>query len=140
METHVRQKKKQVVVQLTEGEIVDVVANIVSKVLANTDLLMGKQMRKKKPIEWKKNEGWWNESSALKHKIWIRYYRLSEIVVVHAHLVKQVLDVTIKCVVFLKNYLEEFQVVHVFSHQATFYTEHVCNIISNFLKHIGFAI
>lgn len=51
METHVRQKKKQVVVQLTEGEIVDVVANIVSKVLANTDLLMGKQMRKKKPIE-----------------------------------------------------------------------------------------
>lgn len=51
METHVRQKKKQVVIQLTEGEMVNAVAKIVSKVLANTGLLMGEPKRKKKPIE-----------------------------------------------------------------------------------------
>lgn len=51
METHVRQKKKQVVIQLTEGDMVNAVAKIVSKVLANTDLLMGEPTRKKKPIE-----------------------------------------------------------------------------------------
>ena len=51
METHVRQKKKQVVIQLTEGEMVNAVAKIVSKVLANTDLLMGKPKRKRETIE-----------------------------------------------------------------------------------------
>lgn len=50
METRVRQKKKKVI-QLTEGEMVNTVAKIVSKVLANTGLLMGEPKRKRKPIE-----------------------------------------------------------------------------------------
>lgn len=45
-----------------------------------------------------------------------RNYRLSELIVVHAHLVKQLLHIVIETIVAFKIFPEKLQISHVFGH------------------------